>query len=62
MHRIMVALAMVVVAAAPGCGDLEETTNDQQSPAYSSTGERVDDAAQEIGGSLSAFFPFNVTL
>jgi hypothetical protein len=62
MHRFFVALVVVAFAAAPGCGDLEETTADQQSPAYPSTGEPADEAVQEIGGFSALSFPFKTTV
>lgn len=62
MYRIIVALAAVVLAAAAGCGELEETTTDQPSPAYPSAEEPVNEAEQQIGGFSALSFPFKTTV
>lgn len=62
MHRIIVALAAIVLAVAPGCGGLEDTTTDQKSPAYPSAGEPIDEAPEEIGGFSAMSFPFKTTV
>jgi hypothetical protein len=62
MHRILFALAVVVLAAVPACGGLDESSADPQSPADSPAGEPVDEALQEIGGFSAASFPFKTTI
>jgi hypothetical protein len=62
MHRILFALALAALAAAPACGSLDESSTDPQSPAYLPTDEATDDAQQEIGGFSAASFPFKTTL
>ena len=58
MHRFIAALAVAVLAGAPGCGSLEDSTTGPQSTASPSGGEPVEEAPQEIGGFSAALFPF----
>ena len=51
-------MAAIVLAVAPACGGLEDTTTDQQSPSNPSAGEPVDEAPEEIGGFSAMSFPF----
>jgi hypothetical protein len=62
MHRFIAALAVAVLAGAPGCGSLEDSIAGPQSTASPSAGEPVEEAPQEIGGFSAALFPFKTTV
>lgn len=62
MDRFIAALAVAVLAGAPSCGSLEDSTTGPQSMASPSAGELVDEARQEIGGFSAALFPFHTTV